>query len=66
MVIVHRRDAENAKERWIFLFVHPLESEADMKGKKEKICSQGTTLDVSQIVRPSFRIGPEFQCIHYG
>jgi hypothetical protein len=35
--IVHRRDAENAKGRWIFLSVDPLESEADMKGRKEKI-----------------------------
>ncbi len=36
-VTVHRRDAENAKGRWIFLSVDPLESEADMKGRKEKI-----------------------------
>jgi hypothetical protein len=36
-VTAHRRDAENAKERWIFLSVDPLESEADMKGRKEKI-----------------------------
>jgi hypothetical protein len=36
-VIVHRRDAENAKGRWIFLSVDPLESEDDMKGRKEKI-----------------------------
>jgi hypothetical protein len=34
---VHRRDAEDAKVRWIFLSVDPLESEADMKGRKEKI-----------------------------
>ncbi len=36
-VIVHRRDAENAKGRWIFLSVDTLESEADMKSRKEKI-----------------------------
>jgi hypothetical protein len=35
-VIVHRRDAENAKGRWIFLSVDPLESEADMKRQKGK------------------------------
>jgi len=34
-----------------------------MKGRKEKIYSQGKTLDVFQIVRPSFRIGSEFQCV---
>jgi len=38
----------------VFLSADPLENEADMKGRKEKIYSQGTTLDVSQIVRPSF------------
>jgi len=33
-VMAHRRDAENAKGRWIFLSVDPLESEADQqKGK---------------------------------
>jgi hypothetical protein len=32
----HRRDAENAKGRWIFLSVDLIESEADMKGRGEK------------------------------
>jgi len=36
MVIINRRDAENAKERWIFLSVDRLESEGEMKGRKEK------------------------------
>jgi hypothetical protein len=36
LVTVHRRDAENAKGRRIFLSVDPLESEADMKDRKEK------------------------------
>jgi hypothetical protein len=31
------QDAENAKGRWIFLSVDPLESEADMKVRKKKI-----------------------------
>jgi hypothetical protein len=39
LVIVHRRGAENAKGRWVFLSVDPIESEADMKGTKEKMPS---------------------------
>jgi hypothetical protein len=37
MILVHRRGADNAKGIWIFLSVDPIESEADMKGRKEKI-----------------------------
>ena len=33
--IVHRRDAEDAKIKNIFLSADPIESEADKKGKKK-------------------------------
>jgi hypothetical protein len=36
-VIFHRREAENAKGRWIFLSGDSLESDPDMQGRKEKI-----------------------------
>jgi len=36
-VIVHRRETENTKGRWIFLSGDSLESDPDMKGRKEKI-----------------------------
>ena len=37
LVIVHRRVAEDAKAKIIFLYADPLESEADMKVRKEKL-----------------------------
>jgi len=37
VVIVYRRDAKNAKGRWTLLSTDSIESEADMKGRKEKI-----------------------------
>jgi hypothetical protein len=39
VVIVHRRDAENAKGRWIFHSVDPLESEADQQNGKSLMSS---------------------------
>ena len=36
-IIVHRGVAKNAKAKNIFLSADPIESEADMKGRKEKI-----------------------------
>jgi len=36
-VIVHRKVAEDAKTMNIFLSADPLESETDIKGRKDKI-----------------------------
>jgi hypothetical protein len=37
MVLVHRRVAEDAKTKNIFLSADPLESEADMRGRKKRL-----------------------------
>jgi hypothetical protein len=43
MIIVHRRVAEDAKTKNIFLSADPLESEADMKGRKKKLSFKAST-----------------------